>query len=164
MELEPAWLKAVLSAATNLPRKTRLSTLTGRKNDRCERDPARVVGCQTAGGHHAVHMRMMLQTLIPGVEHAEEADLGAEVAGIASDLQQRLGAGLKQKVIDQLLVLECQRSQFAWQGEDDVDIAGGQQFLFAGVQPAQTGVALALWAVPVATRVIGDGRMAAAEH
>jgi hypothetical protein len=30
---------------------------------------------------------MMLQTLIPGVEHTEETDLRAKVAGIASDLQ-----------------------------------------------------------------------------
>jgi hypothetical protein len=30
---------------------------------------------------------MMLEPLVPGMEHAEEADLRAEVAGIASDLQ-----------------------------------------------------------------------------
>jgi hypothetical protein len=30
---------------------------------------------------------VLLQALVPGMEHAEEADLGAEVPGIASDLQ-----------------------------------------------------------------------------
>jgi hypothetical protein len=29
-------------------------------------------------------MGMMLQLLIPGVQHAEETDLGAEMSGIAS--------------------------------------------------------------------------------
>jgi hypothetical protein len=47
-----------------------------------------VVRSEAAGGEHAVDMGMMLQALVPGMEHAEEADLGAEVAGIASDLEQ----------------------------------------------------------------------------
>ena len=46
-----------------------------------------MIRSETAGGEHAVDMGMMLQSLIPGMEHAEEADLGAEVAGIAGDLQ-----------------------------------------------------------------------------
>src|ERR1700720_5001974 len=37
-------------------------------------------------------------------------------------------------------------------------IACGQKFLFARLQPAQTRVRLASWAMPVAARVIGDGR------
>ena len=37
-----------------------------------------------------MNMRMKLQILSPGVQHAEEADLGAEVLGIGGDLQQRL--------------------------------------------------------------------------
>jgi hypothetical protein len=34
-----------------------------------------VIRSETAGGQHAVDMMMMLQSLVPGVEHAEEADL-----------------------------------------------------------------------------------------
>jgi hypothetical protein len=30
---------------------------------------------------------MMLQSLIPGMKHAEEADLGTEMTRVASDLQ-----------------------------------------------------------------------------
>ena len=37
---------------------------------------------------------MRLEPLVPGMEHAEEADRGAEMAGIASDLEQGRGAGL----------------------------------------------------------------------
>jgi hypothetical protein len=39
------------------------------------------------------------------MEHAEETDLCAKVPGIASDLKQSLSAGLKQQVINYLLVL-----------------------------------------------------------
>src|SRR6266852_1978135 len=106
-------------------------------------------------------MRMMLQSLVPGVEHAEEADLGAKVPGITGDLQQGFGAGVKQQVIDQTLVLQCERSEFPWQGEDDVHVAGGQQLPLSRLEPAHAGVALAPWAMPVATRVVRDGSMSA---
>ena len=44
--------------------------------------PVRVIARQAAGGDDAVNVRMMLQLLIPGVEDAEEADLGAEMPGV----------------------------------------------------------------------------------
>ena len=65
-----------------------------------------------ACGEHAVDMRMMLQSLVPSMEHAEEADLRAEVTRIASDLQQSCSAGVKQQVIDQPFILQCERSDF----------------------------------------------------
>jgi hypothetical protein len=56
---------------------------------------------------------MMLQSLIPGMEHAEEADLGAQVARIGGDLQQGFGAGVKQQVVDQPFVLQREWGQFS---------------------------------------------------
>jgi hypothetical protein len=106
-------------------------------------------------------MGMMLQSLVPGVEHAEEADLGSKVPGIASDLQQSCSTGVKQQVVDQSFILQCERSQFPRQGEDDVHIAGGQQLAFPRLEPAQAGIALTLGAVPVSARVVGDGGMSA---
>ena len=84
---------------------------------------------------------MMLQSLVPGMEHAEEADLGSKVPGIASDLQQSGSTGVKQQVVDQPFILQCQRSQFPRQGEDDVHVAGGQQLPFPRLKPALAGVA-----------------------
>ena len=95
-------------------------------------------------------MRVELQALIPGVQHAEESDLGSEMARIASDLQQRLSAGVKQQVEDDLLVLQGKRRQFARQGEDRVYVARRQQFSFPRLEPTQASVALAAWAMPIA--------------
>jgi len=120
-----------------------------------------MIRSETAGGHHAVDMGMMLQSLVPSMEHAEEADLRAEVTRIASDLQQGGSTGVKQQVVDQPFILQCEWSQFPWQGEDDVHVAGGQQLSFPRLEPAQAGVALAPGAMPVATRVVGDGSMSA---
>jgi hypothetical protein len=53
-------------------------------------DPAGVIRSEAAGSKDAVDVRMKLQALIPAVEHAEETDLGTEVAWIAGDFQQCL--------------------------------------------------------------------------
>ena len=43
--------------------------------------------------------------LTPGVQHAEEADLGSEMSGIASDFEKGFRAGAEQQIVDDLLVL-----------------------------------------------------------
>jgi hypothetical protein len=98
-------------------------------------DPAGVIRCEAISGNDAVDMRMELQTLIPAVEHAEEADLGPEMPWIASDFQQGLGAGVKEQVVDEPFVLQGERGQFLRQSKDRVDIASGQQLPFARLEP-----------------------------
>ena len=120
-----------------------------------------MVRSETTGGQNAVDMGMMLQALIPGVEHAEEANLGSKVPGIASDLLQSCSTAVKQQVVDQPFILQCEWSEFPRQGEDDVHVAGGQQLAFQRLEPALTGVALASGTMPVATRVVRDGSMSA---
>jgi hypothetical protein len=70
-------------------------------------DPAWVIWSETAGGDHAVDMRMKLQALVPTMEHAEETDFGSnsKMPWIAGDLKQGLSAGVKEQVVDEPLVL-----------------------------------------------------------
>src|SRR5579864_6514781 len=56
-------------------------------------NPAGVIAGESAGGNDTVDMGMKLEFLVPGMEHAEEADLGTEMGGIARDLEQGFGAG-----------------------------------------------------------------------
>ena len=88
VELECACLKGGLESGDKLAAEDTAEHFDGKKEGSARGDPTGVVGSETAGGHHAVDMGMMLQSLVPGMEHAEEADLGAEVAWIAGDLQQ----------------------------------------------------------------------------
>ena len=104
---------------------------------------------KAAGSKHAVDMRMELQSLIPAVEHAEEAYLGPKMPGIASDLKQGFGAGMEEQVVNQPLVLQGERGQFTRQSEDGMHIAGGQKFPLARLKPAYARVALAPRAMPV---------------
>src|SRR5208282_5791505 len=91
-------------------------------------DPALVIGGEAAGWDHAMDMGMMFQLLIPTMEHAEEADFGAEVAGITRHFEQRFGAGPEQEIVDDLLVLQGQRGEPPREGEDHMDVGGRQKF------------------------------------
>lgn len=101
------------------------------------------------------------QSLVPRMQQAEEADLGAQMARIARDREQRLGDGMEQRVEDDLLVLQRHWREFARQSEDRMHVACGQKFLYPRLKPAQAGVALTAWPMPVAARVVRDGDMAA---
>ena len=79
-------------------------------------NPAGVIAGESAGGNDTVDMGMKLEFLVPGVQHAEEADLGAEMGGVARDFQQGFGAGPKQQTIDDFLVLQSQRQPVAAAG------------------------------------------------
>src|SRR5271163_2507656 len=161
VELECAGMKGGLESGDKLATEDTTEHFDGKEEGSARGDPAGVVQSETAGGQHAVDMGMMLQSLVPGMEHAEEADLGSKVAWIAGDLQQSGSAGMKQQVIDEPFILQGERSQFPWQGEDDVHVGDGQQLSFPRLEPAQTGVALTLGAVPVSARVVRDGSMSA---
>jgi hypothetical protein len=106
-------------------------------------------------------MRVELQSLVPSVQHTEEADLRAQMTWVTGHFEQRLGTGVKQQVEDRLFVLQGQRRQLARQSEYGMHIASRQKFRFPRVEPAQASVALTPWTMPIATRVIRDGDVAA---
>ena len=53
-------------------------------------------------------MRVKFEFLIPGVEHAKEADFGAQMLGIASDFEEGFGTGLQQQMVQDFLVLQSE--------------------------------------------------------
>jgi len=83
----------------------------GKKEARVRWNPTRVIERQSAGGHYTMGMGVMLEFLIPGVKDTEEADLGAEMLGIASDLEEGFGTGLQQQMVQDFLVLQGERRQ-----------------------------------------------------
>ena len=109
-----------------------------------------------------MYVGMQKQVLSPSVQDADHADLCAQVFAIDSDLQQGLRAGGEQQVVEQTWVLQGQHVEFVGHSEHDMEVTGGQEFAFAGRQPALASLCLALGAVPVSARVVGDGLMTAA--
>src|ERR1700738_5183028 len=120
-----------------------------------------VIGGQAAGGNDAMDMRVNVEFLTPGVQHAKEADFCTEMLGIASDFEKGFRTRAKQEIVDDLLVLQNQRSQMTGKREDHMHVRRGEQFLATCCEPAVASPRLTLWAVPVSTRVVGDGAMSA---
>ena len=124
--------------------------------------PTAAVGRQSAVGHDAVHVGMVFEFLVPRVQHAEEADFGAETPRVAGDLEQGLGAGSKQQIVERLFIGESERRERVRQRENDVEVARRQNLGTPRIEPAMAGVGLALRAVPIAARVIRNGAASAA--
>ena len=56
-------------------------------------------------------MRVLLESLAPRVEYAEETDLCPQMFRVGCNLQQGLGASLKQQVVDDLLIVKREPRQ-----------------------------------------------------
>jgi hypothetical protein len=67
--------KEALQTGDELASKDAAEDLHRQKEGVLGMNPARVVWRQSTGGDDAVYVRMSLQVLPPGVEHAQEADL-----------------------------------------------------------------------------------------
>ena len=132
--------------------------LDGEKEAIARGDPALVIGGETAGRNHTMQMGMMLEFLTPGMEHAEEADFGAEMAGITGDFEQRFGTGPEQEIVDDLLVLQGQRGEPPRKGEDDMDVGDRQEFATPRLQPTVASGGLTLGTVSVPAGIVRDGR------
>ncbi len=115
-----------------------------------------------AARYHAVHVRMVLQVLPPGMQDRDEADLGAQVFRIGGDRAQGFGAGAKQHVVERFLVLVGDHRDGLGDSKDHMEILDlGKQLSLAVFEPMCAGKRLALGTMPIPARVEGDALMAA---
>ena len=103
----------------------------------------------------------MDERLAPGVEDGEEADLGAQVAGVGGYGAERLGDDPEEQTVDDGLVLGGDLGDRRRHGEDDVEVLGRQQVCPAPFEPCGAGQRLTGRTVAVAARVVPDAPMAA---
>src|SRR6266704_6478447 len=104
--MESAVLQCSFKTSDELAAKHAAEHLDGKKEPVTRSNPALVIERQAAGRNHAMDMRVKTKLLIPGMQHAEEADLRAEMFGIASNFEKRFRTGAKQKIVNDLLVLQ----------------------------------------------------------
>ena len=107
-------------------------------------------------------MRVKVESLTPTVQHAEEADLRAEMLGIACDFQKGFCTGAKQEIVEDLLVLQHQGSQVTRKRENHMDVPRRKKFPATLFQPTFPSTCLTFRAMPISARVVGDGAMSAA--
>jgi len=86
-EVQLAMLKGRLKTGDELAAKDAPEHCDWEKESRAGPNPAGVIEREPAGGDDTMDMGMKLELLIPGVQHTEEADLGAKMSGVASHFQ-----------------------------------------------------------------------------
>jgi hypothetical protein len=96
------------------------------------------------------------------MEDGKEADVSSQVTRISCYLEQGLGTGAEQEVIEDLLVLQRQWGELVRQSKDNMDIGDGQKFTLPSPNPVVASAALTLWAMAITATVIGDGAIATA--
>ncbi len=108
MEANLALTEVAFQSDDKLAAKNLSQHRDGKKEASVRGNPNRVIERQSAGGHHTMGVRVKFEFLIPGVEHAKEADFGARMLGIASDFEKGFGTGLQQQMVQGFLVLQSE--------------------------------------------------------
>jgi hypothetical protein len=109
-----------------------------------------------------MYMRVKFEFLIPRVQHAEEANFCAKMFGIAGNFEECFCTGAEQEIVDDLLVLQDQRSQMTRKREYNMDVLRRKKFSATLFQPTFASSCLTLRAVAISTGVVGDSAMPAA--
>ena len=99
---------------------------------------------------------MVGQRRAPGVQYGSQADPRAQMLRVGGDGGQRLGGGPEQEVVDGRLVVERDGADRRRQGEDDVIGGNRQELRLAVFEPSPRRGGLALRAVAIAARIVGD--------
>src|SRR5450432_4254664 len=100
-------------------------------------------------------MWMQSQVLSPGVQNAQEADLGSKILGVGRNFKHGLSAGTEEQIVEQPWITLTERIQQVGQSEDDMEVGHAEQVLLAPCEPALARLSLTLGTVPVTTGVIG---------
>ncbi len=112
-------------------------------------EPPLPVRAQAAVGDDAVDMDVLPEVLAPGVQHHRDADLAAEPARVASELQQGPGRSLEEQPVDEAGLRLRERVEFVRQREHHVPVADVEQAGGLPLHPPGLLERLALGAVPV---------------
>ena len=118
------------------------------------RTPPATVGGETTGRDDTVDVWMKLELPGPRVQHGRDAKLGPEPLRIAPEGEESLGRGAQEMRKHQTAIPKSERSQRGREGEDDVEVVDIEDARHALVDPPCLREALALRAVPIATRVV----------
>lgn len=86
-EVQLPSLKGRLEPSDELPAKYAPEHLDGEEESRARANPTCAIEGEPTRGDDTVDVRMKLEFLIPGVQHAEEADLGTEMGGVTSHFE-----------------------------------------------------------------------------
>jgi hypothetical protein len=82
--------------------------------------------------------------------HAEEADVGSEMSGIAGDFQKSFCTTAEQQIIDNLSIVQSHGRELRRQSENNMDVTRGEKFAAPCGEPPFPSAGLTLWTMAIA--------------
>ena len=127
----------------------------------CGGFPNPAVRSKPASGDDTVHMDMIVQFLIPCVEHLNDPGLCTKVFFVGSQFQKRLGTASMEQPVEKLLITVDQRVEFVRKCEYHMKVRGINDFRPAFIHPDFFQDGLTVGAIPVAAGIIVELCMSA---
>jgi hypothetical protein len=127
-ESELVFFKGSFEASQELSPEDPTENVDRQKELRSAGNPSAMIGGESSSRDYAMQVGMSEKSLAPSMQNGQKADVGAQVFGIRSDLEESLGRGPKEQAVNQSLILQGQWSQDVGQSEDDMIVGDGQQF------------------------------------
>ena len=115
---------------------------------------SRPISGDPTGWDQAVHVRMVDQGPGPGVQHTQDPDQPADIMWVRGQLDERLGRGAEQDVVEVFLMGADELPQLMGHGEDHVKVGDRQELLTPLCQPGLGVQAMTLGATAVAAGVV----------
>lgn len=116
---------------------------------------------QSAAGDNTVHMDMVVQFLIPGVEHLDDSGLCPEMVPVSREFQKGLGTALMEQTVKESLVAVDQGIELMWKGKHHMKVRGINDFRPALIDPEFFGYTLTVRAASIAAGILVKLHMAA---
>jgi hypothetical protein len=123
-ESELVFFKSSFEASQELSLEDETENFDRQKELRSAGNPSLMIWGESSSRDYAMQMGMSEKSLAPSMQNGQKADVGAQVFGIRSDLEESLGRGPKQQAINQSLILQGQWSQDVGRSEDDMIVGG----------------------------------------
>lgn len=131
-----------------------LSEDSDREEKLCGGFPDPVVRSQPAAREDAVHMDMVLQFLVPGMEDLDDPGLNAKIFLICAQFQECFSAALMEQAVKELLIAIDQGIEFVGERKYYMEVRGIHDFRPAFIHPDLFEDSLTVGTVPVPAGII----------
>ena len=120
----------------------------------CGRLPDPAVRSKASPGDDTVHMDMIVQFLVPGVEHLDDPGLCPKVFFVGRQFQKSFGTAFMEQPVKKLLITVDQRVEFVWKCKHHMEVRGVNDFRPAFINPDLFQDSLTVGTVAVAAGII----------
>ena len=123
--------------------------------------PNPAVRSKPSSGNDAVHMDMVVQFLIPGVEYLDDPGLNSKVFLVCAQFQKSFGTASMEQPVKELLITVDQGIEFMRKSKHHMEVRGVNDFRPAFINPDFFQYSLTDGAVPVPAGIIVEFHVSA---